>query len=889
MKNAKAKFVEATENSIVYRWLGVIMQAICVGASCTFVDTNIYLTTFYIWFGVIGNYLSYRYRDKKPFWLDPAVYIGCLAVAAYCVQDLIADYEMGQYALMRPIVHLLAGILVMHSFELRDRSDIYASLILGLLVLCVSAPAGRSVIFGAGILTFITLGGVMFYLDARSRNAIVADDSYTTLEEFGLNKNIPSRSGLPGTVFSIALLPLLSIFVFMFVPRGDTYIDKLAAKVGSQFSAAKNNDPNQLAGVSKDAKIKRIDERAPHSQSELQLPQPKAELKKAPLTPSKEKSPPSKSPQTSQETDTRTKTDAAQKADAKPNRANYREGAIYPGTKGSKEPPKKFEGKAKPVKSATKTAKSGKGADAGKPAKTETKAVLEKRTKADKPAPTNSSAKPAPSPAPHPPAKKPREKPNYGLAVGNGKANGFAEKSMFLIDEPFDDKDDRLVMTVSCPRTAYVKRMYYDTFDGREWTSSDDSQLQILARTDQGFSNCTDLSQFVLPPAVEAIQTDQVYTVAENFGKPLSFIGIPQKIDLGPLAVFATPSGDLFCDNSLPTGYKYSVRASMPLWNLDDLRKAPKETEDVQSLVKEHLSTCLELPDEDPMVHALAAEIAGDGNWFSQAENIVGFLRTHYKYDVNKKYEGVISNYADEFLLRTRAGDCKEFASAFVMLCRCQGIPARCVSGFTPGTQNMVSGLREIRRKDAHVWCQVYIPSCAWIDFDAVPDGNLPAKKAESNYSAQTIAKQVYGENAISPLKILGMVAGAISTGVLIFYAMIILGTLKNRKPQEKFDLIKFAPNKGIYKKVMKSLKAIDFIKAPHETYQDFAERIAQTQHEQALGGKPIHPELSPKLEKFLKLYAERFFGRVDNSDELEKAGAAIIDHLKTRKLSKRR
>jgi hypothetical protein len=75
-------------------------------------------------------------------------------------------------------------------------------------------------------------------------------------------------------------------------------------------------------------------------------------------------------------------------------------------------------------------------------------------------------------------------------------------------------------------------------------------------------------------------------------------------------------------------------------------------------------------------------------------------------------------NGVDEFLFDTREGYCQHFSSAFVVLMRAAGIPARVVTGYAGGTYNRIGGYWLVRRSDAHAWAEVWLPGRGWVRED---------------------------------------------------------------------------------------------------------------------------------------------------------------------------
>ncbi|MEA3106323.1 MAG: protein-glutamine gamma-glutamyltransferase [Gammaproteobacteria bacterium] len=72
----------------------------------------------------------------------------------------------------------------------------------------------------------------------------------------------------------------------------------------------------------------------------------------------------------------------------------------------------------------------------------------------------------------------------------------------------------------------------------------------------------------------------------------------------------------------------------------------------------------------------------------------------------------------DEFLFDTKRGFCGHYASAFAMLMRAAGIPARVVTGYQGGTYNRFADYWIVRQSDAHAWDEVWIEGRGWVRVD---------------------------------------------------------------------------------------------------------------------------------------------------------------------------
>lgn len=83
----------------------------------------------------------------------------------------------------------------------------------------------------------------------------------------------------------------------------------------------------------------------------------------------------------------------------------------------------------------------------------------------------------------------------------------------------------------------------------------------------------------------------------------------------------------------------------------------------------------------------------------------------------------------DGFLFDSRRGFCGHYASAFAVLMRAAGIPARVVTGYQGGTFNRFAGYWILRQSDAHAWDEVWLEDQGWVRID--PTSAIAATRVE--------------------------------------------------------------------------------------------------------------------------------------------------------------
>jgi len=93
------------------------------------------------------------------------------------------------------------------------------------------------------------------------------------------------------------------------------------------------------------------------------------------------------------------------------------------------------------------------------------------------------------------------------------------------------------------------------------------------------------------------------------------------------------------------------------------------------------------------------------------------FLRTGgFVYSLEPEVLG--TEQVDDFLFRTRTGFCGHYASAFALLLRAAGVPARVVTGYLGGEWNPSGGYLAVRQSDAHAWVEAWLEGRGWTRID---------------------------------------------------------------------------------------------------------------------------------------------------------------------------
>jgi transglutaminase-like putative cysteine protease len=144
----------------------------------------------------------------------------------------------------------------------------------------------------------------------------------------------------------------------------------------------------------------------------------------------------------------------------------------------------------------------------------------------------------------------------------------------------------------------------------------------------------------------------------------------------------------------------------------------------------------------NPQTLAYAAQLRAQDPDPLRLVNVVlrKFRQEPFRYTMTPPLLGRDS--VDEFLFGTRAGFCEHYASAFVVLMRAAGVPARVVTGYQGGEVNPVDGYLTVRQSDAHAWAEVWLAGKGWKRVD--PTAAVAPQRVERNLGS-VIPRQVFG------------------------------------------------------------------------------------------------------------------------------------------------
>lgn len=254
------------------------------------------------------------------------------------------------------------------------------------------------------------------------------------------------------------------------------------------------------------------------------------------------------------------------------------------------------------------------------------------------------------------------------------------------------------------------------------------------------------------------------------------------------------------------------------------------------------------------------------------------------------------SEYLDYFILEKRAGYCSYFATAFVLLARAEGIPARYVEGYYVKKANL--SITAVTSDMAHAWPEVYIDGFGWISYEPTPgfkvstgwdidDGTITS--VSSNH-AVIIDESVKGtgdstkeEEELSvdkPTNWRPVIIGAISA-IFILLLIGLIDRVSVRYWYGKLENDK--KHKVIYHRILHILSVLGYSHESGETLEELIDKINFTNENDE--EKCLIPM---SVKEFLEIREEIVYAdKRLTSDEMEQAAKAYEDILLAMKTEK--
>ena len=285
---------------------------------------------------------------------------------------------------------------------------------------------------------------------------------------------------------------------------------------------------------------------------------------------------------------------------------------------------------------------------------------------------------------------------------------------------------DHPVMQVSTPRTAYLRGVVLDEYNGRSWRNTTGGRRYLWQSPRLSQERIALFNQDLPPESVSADFMEPLNVSVRMLSDSASTLFVPQRIrDLttgGEMVPYFSNASELFITRNLQSGDTWRVSAPMPIAGdagLGTFLDLCATMDDPGWEAARERYTSLPSHLEQP-VYALAASVSAAGNTpYEKVMALRNYLSRGFRYTLDVDDQPSNVDFVTRFLLDTKEGYCTYFASALTVLCRMIGIPARYVEGYlaVPNERGeaLVTGL------NGHAWTEVYFRGFGWLTVDATP------------------------------------------------------------------------------------------------------------------------------------------------------------------------
>lgn len=423
----------------------------------------------------------------------------------------------------------------------------------------------------------------------------------------------------------------------------------------------------------------------------------------------------------------------------------------------------------------------------------------------------------------------------------------------------------------NAPQTVYFTGRVFDTFDGQKWSFAnsgfdDERAIDTLETMYSVYMSGVNQSSDIMRISEGNVRYE--YMLSDYVASPSKLLCIKgenmsltrkgneilSKRSLGYgssyyVEYLVMNSGNViyedFVESEHPedeesfNGYVKSVPfADLKSFDYDDLQ-------DYRQHVYQTYLPQIEISDE--CRHILDEVTGGSESDYEKLKRIEQFLKQN-KYTLSPaEYPKSIDSpkaFLDYYLTEDSAGYCAYFATAFVIMARAEGIPARYMEGYASTVD--ASGVVQMKEANSHAWPEAYIEGVGWLRFEptsglAVSDkqeywdvagsgGTLEGKDYESLYKRNSIDDYTDKEfeeaeeekKSVNVKLIIIPIGGILAILILTFITDRIIVSQKYKR-MDVPARVKYTTHR-----ILKTLKHLGFEYGRNETLGEYSKRIGK-------------------------------------------------------------
>ncbi len=320
-----------------------------------------------------------------------------------------------------------------------------------------------------------------------------------------------------------------------------------------------------------------------------------------------------------------------------------------------------------------------------------------------------------------------------GAALSTGAGDGAAPggiriSTLVQVGQEEVDNPAAVLFTVQSSLPTRELIVALDHFDGSSWSASPSGPAPALGPFVTSISADERRPPPLLPDGSGQARLVQVFKVARLTGNEVPTWGNVEAIVGTVQARRGASDASIVVAAPLREGSVYAVRSQVPDPDPAELEAAGTDTSD---------PAYLQLPGTvPPRLVRLADRLEANAPTpYAKALALEAYLHSqafHYRLP-SRAASGTVTGpgYGEltDFLFGSRTGYCQQFATAFAVLARIEGLPTRVAVGFLPGA---AVGFDEwqVEGADTHAWPQVLFQGYGWIDFEPTPGVSVQGSSA---------------------------------------------------------------------------------------------------------------------------------------------------------------
>lgn len=181
---------ELDSRSLLLRVVTVIMLVLGVLASAQAAEISFVIISIVIVGLIAGSYISYNNLFKGSKWVQAILFVGMVLLLVNCFYEMILLKVNYISDLRKPVLKLLLGLQVLHTFDSPKRTNVMLSALSSLILMSFAASLSNDNLFGLFLFIFIVFAVVvLIYNDLLSKGySSISTDILKIFNDIGVKR-----------------------------------------------------------------------------------------------------------------------------------------------------------------------------------------------------------------------------------------------------------------------------------------------------------------------------------------------------------------------------------------------------------------------------------------------------------------------------------------------------------------------------------------------------------------------------------------------------------------------------------------------------------------------------------------------------------------------------